>query len=348
MNFRDTYRQLYDHISPDEALTKQLLDRAAIQNRKILSMPWQVITAAVFLFCTAFFISIPALAAHIEPVYQFLYTLSPEAAQYLMPVHLTSEDQGIRMEVVSASVEKDTARIYISMEDLNGDRIDQTTDLYDSYSVHRPFPAAETCERAGYDADAKKVYFLITLKEWSETDAEHSIQGEKITFSVKEFLSGKSIYEDIPIALEPDMIPENPAVKKVDPSGLGGSFEDLEDDQGTDVLVPNTSIDILPANGITLTALGYRDGMLHIQTSLENTLENDNHGYLWLENADGKKTSFRSIHFQDETDSSHPVTFVEEIFDINIEELSDYTLHGYFVISGQKTEGNWKVTFPLE
>ena len=348
MNFKDAYRQWNETVVPDQKLTDRLLKNGCKRTGKQMSRSWQGTAAAVFLFCAVFSFSMPVLAVHMEPVYQFLYLLSPKAAQYFMPVQMSSEDQGIRMEVISAYVHEDTAEIYVTMEDLEGDRIDGSTDLYDSYSIHRPFDSVGTCERAGYDPETGKVSFLITLKEQSEDWSKHPIEGDKVTFSVQEFLSHKAKYEDVVIPLSLAEVPPDPETRKADPHGYSGEYEFYGIGDTTDVLLPNVSINLLPDNSVTLTAWGYRNGMLHIQTFLGNTLEHDNHGYLWLENAGKKQESSYSISFWDETDPEHPVTYQEEVFDISMEELADCTLHGYYVISGQKTEGSWKVTFPLE
>ncbi len=352
MNFKETYRHLNDAIVPDPKMAEHLLKKAGTQPSKQMvkkrGPSWFKTAAAILLLCAGLNISITVLAAHVEPVYQFLYLLSPRAAQYFMPIRMISEDQGIRMEVVSASVHENTAEIYISLEDLTGDRIDETTDLYDSYSIHRPFASVGTCERAGYDPVSGKAFFLITLQEQTDDWNGHPIQGDKITFSVAEFLSRKSTYEDLIVPMVLTDIPEEPPVKEVTLNGCSGDFEAFDIDHVTNALVPNTIVDILPSDGITLTAVGWKDGMLHIQTALKDRMENDNHGYLWLENENGKQHSVYSISFREELDNGHTVTYDEQIFDVSMEELSDCTLHGYFVISGQKTTGNWQVTFPLE
>lgn len=348
MNFKEAYRAWNQHIIPDQALTGRLLLEASGRNRTQTRFPRYRAATAVLLLCAVLPCSLPVLTAHAEPVYQLLYAISPKTAQRLMPVKKSAEDQGIRMEVVSAAVYEDTAEICITMEDLEGDRIDETTDLYDSYSIHRPFGATGTCERIGYDAESGRVTFLITLKERSEDWSEHPIRGDKVTFSVSEFLSHKSVYKDLVIPLDLTDVPEDPAVTEAEPHGYGGSYERYGIGDRTDVLVPNTSVELLPDGSVTLTALGYRDGLLHIQTNLGNTREHDNHGYLWLEHAGEKWHSAYSVSFWDETDPEHPVTYEEEVFEISMDELADWTLHGYYVISGEKTEGNWRVTFPLE
>ena len=363
MSFKEAYRQWNETVTPGRELTDRLLQKAAARNgrpagrmrRKAAARTgrqttrlWHRTAVAAVLLCAVLSCSMPVLAAHVEPVYQFLYLLSPKAAQYFMPVRMSSEDQGIRMEVVSAYVHEDTAEIYITMEDLEGDRIDETTDLFDSYSIHRPFGAVGTCERAGYDAESGKVSFLITLKERSDDWKEHPIRGDKVTFSVQEFLSHKAAYEAVAIPLDLAEVPEEPVTEEAELRGCGGAYEANGIGDTADVLCSNASVDLLPDGSVTLTAWGYRDSLLHIQTAFGDTREHDNHGYLWLENADGKKDAAYSLSFMNGEDPDHPVSYTEEVFDISAEDLAEYTLYGHYVISGQKTEGSWSVTFPLE
>ena len=96
--------------------------------------------AAAASFILVFILSVSTLvAADFSPAYEFLYTLSPSAAQKLKPVSMISEDNGIKIEVISAYVESGEAKILISVQDLEEDRIDETTDLFDSFSINTSF-----------------------------------------------------------------------------------------------------------------------------------------------------------------------------------------------------------------
>ena len=48
------------------------------------------------------------------------------------------------------------------------------------------------------------------------------------------------------------------------------------------------------------------------------------------------------------TQQGERVDYCEEVFEIPQEELAGYALYGDFVTAGRKTDGNWRVTFPLE
>ncbi len=348
MNFREQYRQLNDQIFPDTRLIEQMVSRTATRRKRHGSSVRRTAAAACIL-CAVMYFSLPVLAAHVEPVYRLMYALSPQAAQHFIPVQRTCEDQGIRMEVQSACIYEDTAQIYITTEDLTGDRIDETTDLYDSYSINHPFDAIGTCSLEGYDEATGKASFLITLQEMPEGQGSHSIPGDKVTFSVREFLSHKKHYNHTFIPVDLSAVPADSPVQSVEPCGFSyrsEAYSSMEDNAVA--LIPGTPMEEFPVEGISLTAVGCVDGMLHVQLAVENSLENDNHGYVWLTDADEKRLdSVYSINFRD-MDENKDITYQEIVFCIPPEGLSDYSLYGNFTISGLKTEGNWRVTFPLE
>ena len=85
-------------------------------------------------FCLCFCFSVPALAATgIDPAYEMLYSISPYIAQKLKPVNESCIDNGIEMKVVAAEIYNEKAEILISLRDTIDSRIDNTTDLSDSY-----------------------------------------------------------------------------------------------------------------------------------------------------------------------------------------------------------------------
>ena len=77
-----------------------------------------VIAAVLILVLTA-----TALAATNETVNHWLYRWWPEAAEAFMPVNLSCEDQGIRMEMISAVTDGQEIFLCFSMEDLEENRL---------------------------------------------------------------------------------------------------------------------------------------------------------------------------------------------------------------------------------
>lgn len=300
-----------------------------------------IAVAASFALIFSFSVS-TLVAADFTPAYELLYSLSPTVAQKLKPVRMICEDNGIKMEVVSASVEGNEAKILISIQDLEGDRIDETTDLFDSFSIKTPFGCSSSCENVKYDSETKTATFLISISQWNE----HDIIDEKITFCVREILSEKEMYEDVILTLNSDEI--NSLAETFTPysvSGGGGSDYEkyMEDFQA---LVSYKDIKS-PVTGVTLTEVGYIEEKLHVQIRYDSVRETDNHGYVYLKNSNGDiLESDANISFF--VDEEQKDMYGEYIFDLSDKDISDYVLCGNFITSNIHIKGDWSVTFPLE
>lgn len=296
---------------------------------------------AVIFFLSLSGLSLAAASGNI-PAYDILYSLYPEAAKRLIPVNISCEDNGIRMEVESVSVYEDTAEIYISMTDLMGDRIDDTIDLFDSYRIHVPEDNIGTCSFVHYDPEANTATFLISVQLMDQK----KITGQRLTFSVSEFLSGKKETEKtLPeISLGTAGIASD---LQTDVDGRGGSQAPGEEEEITEFLKENEEQSFSPTDGVTVTAWGFVNGRFHIQVYYEDILRTDNHGYLYLSDEQGNKINGTgSIAFWDE---SHTGSYEEYIFNIAPEtDVSGLSVRGYFRTCRNLTTGNWQVTFPVE
>ncbi len=345
--FREKYHSMNEQISPEQELVDKII-RSIDENKRetnkakiFFRKPITILAMLLVLVLTV----TPVLAANVPAVYELMCFVSPTVAQFFMPIKKSYEDNGIKMEVVSAYIHDNIAEIYITMQDLIGNRIDETTDLYESYSINRPFDSSATCQLVGYDEATRTATFLISITEWGN----EKIVGDKITFSVKEFISDKHIYNEIPIAVDLTNINDSPSTKQVSSGGGGGRkykeyFPNYE--CKAKVIAPSAPMKF-PVEGIDFTGIGYVDDMLHIQTSVVNNLTKDNHGYFFLRDKSGNKTQcIYKVSFSENGDCT--VHYDEYVFDIPQSEIGKYSLYGTFVTSGLFTEGNWQVTFSLE
>lgn len=343
--FKENYRDLCNQIQPDEKLIDKTIRRVHNKagGRRGGTLRKPILALAVLCFCI--FAALPVLAATVEPVYRLMYLVSPSAAQFFMPVQKSDEENGIKMEVVSAYIHGNTAQIYITLQDRIGERIDGTVDLYDSYSINRSFDSAAHCELVGYEEDSKKATFLITIWEWGNKN----ISGDKITFSVREFLSHKNIYEDILIPIELSSVSNADQIQTVSSTGGGGNYESRTGEDSLAALTASSPMQEFPVDGIEMTGIGFIDGKLHVQTAVKERLENDNHGFFYLKAPDGKRIDCSyNFYFIKQDDSQGRIDYCEYVFDVPQDELENYSLYGDFVTCGMKTEGNWRVTFPLK
>lgn len=315
--FKERYSHMNAQIQPSAKVLQAVLNAAYSSNRPKSRNALRLKRFAVALtaLCICLTLAMPALAATVAPIYRLMYMASPSAAQFFMPVQTSSEDNGIKMEVVSAYIHDETAEIYVTMQDLTGDRIDGTTDLFDSYSINRPFDSSAHCELAGYEEDTKTAMFLITIDEWGS----QNIAGDKITFSVREFLSHKSSYEGLEIPIQLSDIPAAEQTQTVSPNGGGGRDNQgyLEFEKNPIALIPAAPMDAFPVDEIDLTGIAYIDGKLHIQTAVKEPLDNDHHGSFYLKDKTGTQIDGNySFSFSNQYEQPGRIDYHEYVFDI--------------------------------
>ncbi len=355
--FKQRYERLNNYVKPSSELVykvKNLSDTKESKHYRILLKPAIVIMTLITTYC-----SMPVIAANVPIIYNLMYQVSPSIAQYFIPIQKTCESNGIEMEVVSVYIKDDTAQIYITLKDLEGNRIDETTDLNDSYNINRAFECTVGhCENIGYDAKTGKATFLITITN----NEKKNITGEKITFMLSNFISHKKEWDEIKLPISTEQPESNIKTKKIELTGFSTTNDIyMLNKNEENVIIPNKDIDF----GVTdmrITGIAYLDNKLHIQVSAKNKSKLDNHGYVYLKNIETneKKMSDYNLHFclrkkgneydfssQDYTNNENRRDFTEYVFDISKEELNNYNIYGDFVTGGLNTEGDWKITFPL-
>lgn len=321
----------------------------AEEGRKVYKMKGKrllAIAAAVLLFtCTA-----GALAAVNEDVNALLYRVWPWASQALKPVNLSCEDQGIRMEVVSASLQGQEAFVTLTMQDMTGGRLDGTVDLFDSEMLHLPYDGSGTCTLLNYDAETRTASFAVYMR-FSEQPAET----DKVTFSVSRILTGK---RETTVDLTPLLgkIEEAETVP-VPNSVRGGSAGDANSLSDVKVLNPENSLEIPVTEGVTLTGAGLSDGILHVQIRYDDIYHTDNHGFLTLADTEGNEYGHGELPngvstvswFGRETNGVvYSDSWQEYFFTEYPENLETLVLTGEFITADPAMEGDWQVTFPLE
>lgn len=322
----------------DEAFSYK--QKAKQKTKKSVWVKWGSMAVCLLLVFT---ISVPALAAaDFDPAYNLLYTVSPTITQKLKPVRMSCEDNGIEVEVISAYVEGSEAKIFISVQDHDGDRIDETTDLFDSFSINTSFDCSSSCESISYDTETKTATFLISISQWNEQD----IIGEKITFRVREMLSKKQKYDAVLSDLDMNKISTTP--ETITPAyifgGGGTNYNEVEDNFHA---LKTTGILCSPVDGVDITAVGYVDGKLHIQVKFENAMKTDNHGYIYFQNDKGEEIyCIANVAFS--IDNEYQEQYVEYVYDLSDTDLIEYEAYGHFITSDTHITGNWSVTFPLE
>ena len=333
--FKQTYRRMYERIAPDGALVRDTVRQMEGESRPPRRVPRRAAAALAVLAVVLF--TGGHVAARIPAGYELMYALSPALAQKFAPVQESCVSSGILMEVVGAYIRGNEADIYITMQDLEGDRIDASADLLDSYSIHRPFSSSATCRRLDFDEQTGKATFLISISEWGD----HDIEGSKLTFSVGEILGGQKKLLDVPVELDLDVA--GLPMQRVDLSGGSG----LASGQDTAAVpAPGESL-WSPGEGLYVSAAGYANGQLHIQLMNTEPFELDNHGYFYFVGPDGERVKCVQSYAVNEGSGEDRRSYYTFVFDIPQQDIGKYRLYGSFWVGGQVTEGDWRVTFPL-
>ncbi|MBR5310090.1 MAG: hypothetical protein IKU42_03085 [Oscillospiraceae bacterium] len=310
---------------------------------------------AAVILCMIFVVTAYAL----KPYYKEIYKSAEQLIQNLKPVKMSSVDSGVKMEVISASVADNEAIIYISMQDIDGNKIDESFDIYDSYNISGSFDNYGYCEKISYDKETKTAFFLVRI---GRTDGKTMKDG-KITFTVDESISGKITYNDY-IDIDLSSVQNNPTTREItDRSGGGydGTPEMKKIYDNLKSLVPQEKY-FSPFPGATITAMGYIDGKLHIQMLYENRHETDCHGFVHFVDENNKKIqNLMCVYYWDENGSfdiqkgifgreviQYYDTYFEQVFDISPDELKNCRMYGEFITHENFIDGKWSVTFNIE
>ncbi|MBO5104123.1 MAG: hypothetical protein J6B74_03555 [Ruminococcus sp.] len=290
--------------------------------------------AAAAVLCIA--VPLPVMMAFgSDTAYSLLYMAMPSVAQTFKPIQKSCEDNGVRMEVISSDIHGDEADFYISVQ---GDMIDETTDLFDSYNIRCPFDNVGNVSFSDFDESTKTAYFVVNIRTMNGEEIPKS----KITFSVRELIFDKHEFEGAVDGVDLLEVPENPPT--IDNINFRGGSENYE--SITNILAPSSPLTEI-TDGVSVTGIGYIDGKLHVQTYYEDILKTDNHGYVYLVDKNNRRIGedFASISFWDDDRKG---SYDEKVFDIEYSELENYSLYGKFWTSDGYKSGDWEVTFRTE
>ena len=204
----------------------------------------------------------------------WLYQIWPEAATTLMPVNMSCENNGIRMEVISAVADGKELYITYSLEDLEGDRlnIENSPILY--VNSYPDYLWGASFEQPMKDEATGKVIF-----------GEHFRYQESITATdgvLKAHLPSFTSFTEIPlIDLFPYLeqyggevrtmdAPENARTLWAHDSYLEEKPVDGEVLASMRVIDNSANLEIPLADTVFLSGIGMVDGRLHVQLHYVN------------------------------------------------------------------------------
>lgn len=305
-----------------------------------------------------------ALAATVDVFNARLYAFWPEAAEFLMPVNVSCESEGIRMEVLSAVVRDGKAHVTFSLQDLEGDRLNEYTTPHFSELA---FPA-----EAGADSEDVPVTTIAILSFDEET---------KTGTYAQEFIYDPALVgEDYEIPLyipyllmsKYDTVDLEPLLEKHGRDAEAVQAPDnarplLENDPASRTVLASAGNLKIPLNDyVELSDIGWIAGQLHVRIHyLPEKMGKDETGvtyppvfsYVQMMGADGLSPWVRykdredSVNFgwawDDNGDGFDE--WEEFIFPCTPDEVREGTLRAItnFIGETEAIEGNWYVKIPL-
>lgn len=328
----------YDIVS---GVKKEIIRKQKVTGRRPLYIAGVI--------CMCLMVSIGVMGATIPSFNKLLSVVGSDIALLLQPVEISSEDQGIKMEVVAAMNDDEMSVVYFTMQDLVGDRIDKTLDIYD-YSMEGA--SLFNCQLVDYDETSKTAILRM------QANGGEELKGKKVNFQVASFLSDKMTFAEAEAGVDLSDIKEckdsQTMLLDMDNCISGGSgllFKELREQRLIKVLKNDQMQLTLPKiDFMYISNMGIIDGRLHIQIKwIGDGI--DDHGYLYFTDAYGNKVDINPSTISFGSDESGNLqygrNYCEYIYDIEDLKLANLKLKGYFVTHGNYVTGNWKTTFKL-
>ncbi len=352
---KEIYKNMQSRITADEALIERTLAAAEIRPKRKPILKYTAIAAAAA--CLAMVGSVPVLAQNVPAFYRALYQIAPETAEQFKPLEMISESNGIRMEVGGIYFHENTVEAYITMQDLEGDRLGawenfcSVSSLMPDLSIYEERMNGSIQKHelsyAGYDEESKTLTLLLSI-EFLTGDLR---EGDEVKFKLNRMLGDGVKWEGTLDMI--DWKATNADAEFCNASEMyiyGGATDET---MGTyaleEIMLKPTGNQAIPAEGVTFTGATYHDGMLRVQLRIDD-LKLNNDGMIWLEMSDGTEiSSIRELRGCEDREQLNDLTacWKEFVFAVDEAELADCALKGRFQRFTTMVEGDWSVTFTL-
>lgn len=365
--FEHDYRAKFDEIAPNRALVEDTRERmrAALSGGK--ARPRRLTRRGLVAAAAAAALTVTALAAG-PTIWQAIQNDLGSRAPYATEVEAACEDQGIRMEAVSALADNRMLRVYFTVQDLKGDRLSGETHL--DYTLERTMLSqwnfsVATVEQLSYDQASRTALFVVTV-----AGDESLPQISTISLDIGRVLSGGR-YAASELMRDPSsssyvvdgVFGESGAAylwsdgddqfgETYNDAGLWPTSETLpsaQTEDGVTVLLPQPEREenIDPDEPFPIVAAGIAaDGKLHVR--IRNQA-----GALW--NDLGVATSFpqgeesevgelfTAVHVGNDTDFCLQDCGPEELA-----RLEHIRIFGFYSSRSAPVDGNWSLDFSLQ
>ncbi len=301
----ESIREAIDTSLADVRLTEERKQAILAQCRPSLevkcsrrTLPRRVLALAAT-FALIFCLGGGVLAADPE-LRQPLSVLGAEALRQLQPINQVSEDQGIRMEVLAAIHDGESASVFLSLQDTeHKGRVGKGS--RDTTEISGGFAFSEVVD---YDPDTQTVLLRMS------GDAGENLENRKITVSAPAVLSGERVVEQTETGYtlgeldklfgKPETIPVTDSITAYDVTGPDRMDETIDrmEDGTMQMLVPwEQPVTFEEAPWGTLAAAGVVDGELHLLVETDDELGQVDQLEFGLQDKDGAPVNCTVLAF---------------------------------------------------
>ncbi len=321
---RDAIDSRLNEISVSEGLKNKILNNP-YKTKKNIRRPLAI--ATTFIMCIL--LSVSVLAATNKTCNELLSIISPQMAEFFMPLNLTAVDNGIKMEVIAAANDEDTSVVYMSLQDLTENRLSKNMELY---FVPNSFYFTERI--LSYDKNTKKAMVQLIANRYSKK--KYKDIDKMLNLMISGIATDRKDYEISDTGVNLSNI-INSSTGNID-------YITLKEYTGVkNVLKPDKkNIAIKDMDCGYISNIGYIDGRLHIQVKITGT-KNDSCSLI-LTDKSGNQPSLNYTDFKGEDG----YIYYEYVFDVKASELKKYTLTAWPTTYTYYTEGNWNSKFELK
>ena len=132
---KNAYKNAVDQITAPSALQQQTFNKMLAQTQRKTNRRWWKVPVAITVVCIICLCGAVPVMAAISPSFNNLLSLvAPDLGRMLTPVQLSCTDNGIKMQVEAVAQDGESIVAYLTMQDLEADRLDDSVHLY-NYNI---------------------------------------------------------------------------------------------------------------------------------------------------------------------------------------------------------------------
>ncbi|MBP5727574.1 MAG: hypothetical protein J6Y48_10925, partial [Clostridia bacterium] len=257
----------------------------------------------------------------------------PELRDHPVPINLSVEKQGIRMEVVSGCLRGNTANLLVKVQDVEGkyDGLDLTLEQTGLIEGHFPVARSELYRNKADNTSAW--YYRLVLPDPMPSESD------SLNLSMNEFSARKQALIDLLPLLKEHAGTEEGVAPPEDARAFTDVVVPVTDDMK--VLSYEAPQEAIPLFGnISLSGIGWIDGQLHVQ--------------LYNQNRDANKGVRMSVYCYVDDENVRADTGLitwdeqtEYVFNCDPDDVDRMTLDADLSEYGERLYDDWTVEIPM-